>query len=84
MRKLTIFIIVAIINAINFIDGIDGLASSVVGIFIVLYECFSANTTDFRILSIVLLASLVSFLYFNIKKENKIFLGIQDRYFLVD
>ena len=51
-QAFTIFIIVAIINAINFIDGIDGLASSVVGIFIILYECFSANTTDFRILSI--------------------------------
>ena len=32
----TIFVIVAIINAINFVDGIDGLASSIVGIFIIL------------------------------------------------
>jgi len=81
-QAFTIFIIVAIINAINFIDGIDGLASSVVGIFIILYEYFSANTTDFRILSIVILASLVSFLYFNIKKEKKIFLGDSGSLFL--
>ena len=32
----TIFIIVAIINSINFIDGIDGLASTIVGIFILI------------------------------------------------
>ena len=81
-QAFTIFIIVAIINAINFIDGIDGLASSVVGIFIILYEYFSANTTDFKILSIVILASLVSFLYFNIKKEKKIFLGDSGSLFL--
>lgn len=78
----TVFIIVAIINAINFIDGIDGLAASVVGMFIILYEFFSVNTTDFRILSLIILALLVSFLYFNIKKEKKIFLGDSGSLFL--
>ena len=78
----TIFIIVAIINAINFIDGIDGLAASIVGIFIILYEYFSANTTDFRILSLIILALLASFLYFNFKKEKKIFLGDSGSLFL--
>ena len=78
----TIFIIVAIINAINFIDGIDGLAALIVGIFIILYEFFSANTTDFRILSLIILSLLASFLYFNIKKEKKIFLGDSGSLFL--
>jgi UDP-N-acetylmuramyl pentapeptide phosphotransferase/UDP-N-acetylglucosamine-1-phosphate transferase len=78
----TIFIIVAIINAINFIDGIDGLASSIVGIFIILYEFFSKNTSEMRILSFIILGLLISFLFFNLKKDKKVFLGDSGSLFL--
>ena len=47
----SVFIIVAIINSINFIDGIDGLAVSVVSIFIILFEYFSLNETEFKTIS---------------------------------
>ena len=60
-QAFTILIIVAIINAINFIDGIDGLASSVVGIFIILYEYFSANTTDLNFINSLI--SIISFIF---------------------
>ena len=78
----TIFIIVAIINAINFIDGIDGLASSIVGIFIILYEFFSKNISEMRILSFLILGLLISFLFFNLKKDKKVFLGDSGSLFL--
>ncbi len=78
----TIFIIVAIINAINFIDGIDGLASSIVGIFIILYEFFSKNTSEMRTLSFLILGLLISFLFLNLKKDKKVFLGDSGSLFL--
>lgn len=78
----TIFIIVAIINAINFIDGIDGLASSIVGIFIILYEFFAKNTSEMRTLSFLILGLLISFLFFNLKKDKKVFLGDSGSLFL--
>jgi UDP-GlcNAc:undecaprenyl-phosphate GlcNAc-1-phosphate transferase len=72
---LTIFIIVAIINAINFIDGIDGLAISIMLIFVCLFELFSKTTTPFINFSILLSISTILLLYFNFRKEKKVFLG---------
>ena len=67
----TAFIIVAIINSINFIDGIDGLAISVISVFIILFEFFSINQTEFQTISIILLTSFMPLLYFNYRSENK-------------
>ncbi len=78
----TIFIIVAIINAINFIDGIDGLATTIVGMFIIFYEFFSKSSSDFRVLSIILAGLFIPFLFFNFKKNKKIFLGDSGSMFL--
>ena len=78
---LTIFIIVAIINAINFIDGIDGLAISIVLIFICLFELFSNNITPFLNFSILLSVSTIFLIYFNLRKDNKIFLGDSGSHF---
>ena len=55
----TIFIIVAIINSINFIDGIDGLAISVVSIFLLSFELFSATSSDLLYLTLIILSSIV-------------------------
>ena len=79
---LTMFIIVSFLNAINFIDGIDGLAISVVILFLVLFEFFSSKTTDFFILTIIIIFSLIPLYYFNYRKKNKIFLGDSGSLFL--
>lgn len=81
-QLLTIFIIVAIINSINFIDGIDGLASSVILLFIIMFEFFSIATTPFINLSLMLIVSLIPFFFFNFKKKYKIFLGDSGSLFL--
>ena len=72
---LTIFIICSIINSINFIDGIDGLAASIVIFFISSFEFFSKYDTEFNYLSIMIICSLIPFLYYNFRKYQKIFLG---------
>jgi len=71
----SVFVIVAIINSINFIDGIDGLAVLVVSLFIILFEFFALNQTPYSVLSIIILFSLIPFLYFNLFSKNKVFLG---------
>ena len=78
----TIFVIVGIINSINFIDGIDGLAASIVGLFLVLYEYFSNTQTGLTYLTYIILISLGAFLYFNLRSNNKIFLGDSGSLFL--
>ena len=72
---LTIFIICSIINSINFIDGIDGLAASIVIFFISSYEFFSKYDTELNYLSIMIICSLIPFLFYNFRKNHKIFLG---------
>lgn len=79
---LSILIIVSIINAINFIDGIDGLAISVVILFILSYEFFAMDGTNFQFLSIISLASLTPLYIFNFRKNNKVFLGDSGSYLL--
>lgn len=78
----TMVIIVAIINAINFIDGLDTLAISIVSLFIVSFELFSSETTSFRYVSLILISSFVPLIYFNIRKDKKVFLGDSGSLFL--
>lgn len=79
---LTIFIIIAIINAFNFIDGLDGLAISVFINFILLYEFFSKFNTSFTSLSYILIIAILPLYYFNFRKKNKVFLGDSGSLFL--
>ncbi len=74
---LSAFVMLSIINAYNLIDGIDGLAC-VVGIlfftfmglfFFVLGELF------FAAVSVIMTGVLFSFLFYNVSKKNKIFMG---------
>ena len=81
-QLLSIFIIVAIINAFNFIDGLDGLATSIITLFIILFETLSINSTPFINLSTVIIFSILPALFFNYKKNNKIFLGDSGSLFL--
>ena len=71
----TVFIFLIIVNAFNFIDGIDCLAITEFIKIIILYEYFSFFKSDFHYLSILIVISLLPLYYFNLKKNNKIFLG---------
>ena len=74
-QLLSIFIITAIINAINFIDGIDGLLISVSTFFVVMFEFLGSSNSEFFKLSIILVCSFIPLIYFNMRKNNKVFLG---------
>ena len=74
-QMLTIFIVVAIINAINFIDGLDLLAICVMSIFVFFFEFFALNTTPFENFSILILSSILPLYYFNCRRGKKVFLG---------
>ena len=67
-QLLTVFFIVAIINSINFIDGIDGLAISIVSLFIILFEFFSASDTSLYSLSIIIVFSILHFFILILKR----------------
>lgn len=75
---LTLFIILAIVNAYNLIDGIDGLAS---GLAIFASSIFGGwffivGHIQFAIMSFALAGSLVGFSLFNVfGKKNKLFMG---------
>ena len=71
----TMFIIVAIINSINFIDGIDGLAISVITLFLLSFELFSATSSDMFFLTLIILGSVIPLYFFNFRRKNKVFLG---------
>ena len=75
---LTLFIILAIINAYNLIDGIDGLASGLgmlAGTVFGIWFFISGNMV-YAIMSFALVGSLAGFFLFNVfGKKNKLFMG---------
>jgi UDP-N-acetylmuramyl pentapeptide phosphotransferase/UDP-N-acetylglucosamine-1-phosphate transferase len=75
---LSVFVIIAIVNAFNLIDGIDGLASGV-GIIAGLtfgFWFYFAGYTQIAILSFALVGSLIAFFWYNVfSKNRKIFMG---------
>ena len=81
-QLLSIFVITAIINAINFIDGIDGLSIFIISFFIIMFELLGIGTSQFFNLSLIIISSFIPLLYFNFRKEKKIFLGDSGSLFL--
>jgi len=75
---ITLFIMIAIINAFNLIDGIDGLAS---GISILISVVFGSwfllsGHQEYGIMCFCLAGSLIAFFIYNVfGKKNKIFMG---------
>lgn len=74
---ISFLLMLTIINAYNLIDGIDGLAASI-GIFI--FSClgvifYSLNMNYELGISLILIASLVAFLRYNMSVKSKIFMG---------
>ena len=81
-QLISIFIITAIINAINFIDGIDGLTITIVSFFIIMFELLAKDLSSFFNLSLILISSFIPLFYFNLRRNNKIFLGDSGSLFL--
>ncbi|QTN38510.1 undecaprenyl/decaprenyl-phosphate alpha-N-acetylglucosaminyl 1-phosphate transferase [Cryomorphaceae bacterium] len=73
----TVFVSVLIINAFNLIDGIDGLAGGIALIGTVFFGTYFYldGDTDYVLLSSALIGSLLSFLWFNFSRRQKIFMG---------
>lgn len=75
---ITCLFFLALINSFNLIDGIDGLASGI-GILASLFfgtVFLLDGQLSFAIMSFILAASLLAFIYFNVFSiKNKIFLG---------
>ena len=75
---ISLFILIAIINAVNLIDGIDGLASGL-GILYCLFFAFYfglAGDTSWSILGICMIGALAVFFIYNVfGKRGKIFMG---------
>lgn len=80
---ITIFWIIGITNAINLIDGLDGLAAGVssIAIFSFFVIALMSNQQNIAFLSIILLGSILGFLYFNFHPA-KIFMGDTGSLFL--
>lgn len=71
------FTVVSVINGYNLIDGIDGLASMVGVVIFGFFSLIFYKTLNyyFYFLTIIIIASIVSFLRYNLSKTKKIFMG---------
>ncbi|MFA5100306.1 MAG: MraY family glycosyltransferase [Candidatus Omnitrophota bacterium] len=74
---LTSIWIVGLTNAYNYLDGLDGLASgsATVNLFFFAVILYSMGQYALGLISVVLAASCLGFLPYNLHKTNKIFLG---------
>jgi len=75
---LSIFILVAIINAVNLIDGVDGLASGLGILYCLFFAIYFGLTGDsgWSILAICMIGSLAVFFIYNVfGHRDKIFMG---------
>lgn len=73
----TLFVYLLIINAFNLIDGVDGLAGS-----LALMACAAFGVVFYKhgdvsmlVLATSAIGALIPFLYFNLSKRNKMFMG---------
>jgi UDP-GlcNAc:undecaprenyl-phosphate/decaprenyl-phosphate GlcNAc-1-phosphate transferase len=74
---LGLILMLGIINSFNLIDGIDGLAGTIgILIFVFFMLVFSRLNYDFLFLSALsMIGILIGFLFFNLSKNKKIFMG---------
>jgi len=81
---ISIFWIVAVMNAFNLIDGIDGLAGGVAvcGFAAVAYMAFASHALYLMAMSTAFIGLTLAFLRFNLSSRNKVFLGDSGSQFL--
>lgn len=75
---ITLFIMLAIVNAFNLVDGIDGLAASLATLAATFFGIwfFQAGHFQLAVMSFALTGSLAGFFLFNVfGKKNKLFMG---------
>lgn len=75
---LSIFVIIAIVNAFNLIDGIDGLAAGVGVLASLVFGTwfYFAGYLQLAIVACAMIGSLLAFFWFNVySKKHKIFMG---------
>ncbi len=74
---LTIVVITGVVNAFNLMDGIDGLAAglSIVGFSVFTVLSFMLDMPNLSLVFLTFVGGLISFLYFNLSKKRKIFMG---------
>lgn len=75
---LSIFVLIAIVNALNLIDGVDGLASGLGILFCAFFSVYFQLTGEIHwaIIGYTLIGSLAVFFFFNVfGKKQKIFMG---------
>tara|TARA_B100000900_G_scaffold409352_2_gene425137 strand:+ start:161 stop:1192 length:1032 start_codon:yes stop_codon:yes gene_type:complete len=79
----TVVWILLIVNSLNFLDNMDGLAATIASMIAISMAILSFVTDQYKLtdLSIVLIASMLGFLYFNIPKA-KIYMGDSGSLFL--
>ena len=79
----TVVWILLIVNSLNFLDNMDGLAATIASMIAISMAILSFITNQYKLtdLSIVLIASMLGFLYFNIPKA-KIYMGDSGSLFL--
>ncbi|HFD87281.1 MAG TPA: undecaprenyl/decaprenyl-phosphate alpha-N-acetylglucosaminyl 1-phosphate transferase, partial [Gammaproteobacteria bacterium] len=73
---LTVFFILAVVNAVNFADGLDGLAGGIALLSLIALAGFAydAGARDVVLISVVLTGSVMGFLLFN-SHPAQIFMG---------
>lgn len=75
---ISLFVLIAIINAVNLIDGIDGLASGLGILYCMFFAIYFglAGETSWSILGICMIGSLAVFFIYNVfGNRQKIFMG---------
>lgn len=75
---LSLFILIAIINAVNLIDGIDGLASGLGMLYCLFFATYFSlvGDTSWAVLAICMIGSLAVFFIYNVfGHREKIFMG---------
>ena len=75
---LSLFILIAIINAVNLIDGIDGLASGLGMLYCLFFAIYFGlvGDTSWSVLAICMIGSLAVFFIYNVfGHREKIFMG---------
>ncbi len=74
---LSTLVFIFIVNAFNLIDGIDGLAGSIAIIASATFSVFFFMNEQYFLLliSLILIGSTIGFLWFNLSKVNKLFMG---------
>lgn len=73
----TLFTLLVIINAFNLIDGINGLAGGIGLIVMLVFSIFFywLGAVDFVIVALSLAGAILAFLWFNLRRQAKIFMG---------